>query len=116
MPFEGIIGRQRIESLDDIRRLTPEKHAVQVDMNIFAANPAFPAPPFPAREPADLRLAAGSVAVDAGQVIPNVNDDYNGKAPDLGAYEQGQDLPIYGPRPQGVDEETQWNAMQKTRK
>ena len=31
--------------------------------------------------------------------FPNVNDGFTGKAPDLGALEAGQPLPIYGPRP-----------------
>jgi len=108
MPFEGIVGRSRIESLADLRRLTPEKHAVQVDLNVFAQRPEFPNPQFPRREPADLRLAPGSAAVDAGVVIPNVNDRFQGKAPDLGAYELGDPLPVYGPRPEGMDEGTQW--------
>ncbi len=34
-------------------------------------------------------LAPDSAAVDAGVVIPGVNDDYSGKAPDLGAFELG---------------------------
>jgi hypothetical protein len=46
----------------------------------------------------DFRLRARSAAVDAGVVLPNVNDGYAGKAPDLGAYERGQPLPHYGPR------------------
>lgn len=52
-------------------------------------------------EPAvnDLRLAAGSEAVDAGAVLSNLNDGYQGRAPDLGAYELGSPLPHYGPRP-----------------
>jgi hypothetical protein len=47
----------------------------------------------------DFRLRPGSAAIDRGVVIPNVNDGYTGKAPDLGALETGQPLPIYGPRP-----------------
>ena len=51
-------------------------------------------------EAADLnfKLKAGSQAVDAGIKIPNVNDGFTGRAPDLGAYEVGQPLPVYGPR------------------
>jgi hypothetical protein len=37
-------------------------------------------------------------AVDAGMLLPTVNDGYAGKAPNLGAYEFGQPLPKYGPR------------------
>ena len=50
-------------------------------------------------EQVDLRLRRGANAIDAGMVLPNINDGYAGSAPDLGAYEYGQDLPHYGPRP-----------------
>jgi hypothetical protein len=46
----------------------------------------------------DFRLNPDSVAVDAGLVLPNVNDDFTGAAPDLGALEVNQPIPIYGPR------------------
>ena len=46
----------------------------------------------------NFRLKAGSKAVDAGIPIPNVNDGYNGGAPDLGALEVGRPEPQYGPR------------------
>jgi hypothetical protein len=46
----------------------------------------------------DLRLRASSPAVDAGVVLPNVNDDFSGRAPDLGAYERGAPTTHYGPR------------------
>jgi len=47
----------------------------------------------------DLRLKPGTEAIDAGQVLPGFNDGFAGRAPDLGAYELGSDLPHYGPRP-----------------
>jgi hypothetical protein len=47
----------------------------------------------------DLRLDSASRAVDAGVVLPNFNDGFSGKAPDLGCCELGQPLPHYGPRP-----------------
>ena len=50
-------------------------------------------------EKIDLRLAPASGAVDAGVVLPNFNDNFSGKAPDLGCCELGQPLPHYGPRP-----------------
>jgi hypothetical protein len=46
----------------------------------------------------DFRLKRGSKAVDAGVRLPNVNDGFAGKAPDLGAYELDQIAPVYGPR------------------
>ena len=39
-----------------------------------------------------------SKAVDAGVLIPTVNDDFTGRAPDLGALEVGKPEPKYGPR------------------
>jgi len=50
-------------------------------------------------EDLDFRLKPGSAAVDKGEAIPNVTDGFAGQAPDLGALEVGQPLPIYGPRP-----------------
>lgn len=48
----------------------------------------------------DLRLATGCAAIDAGEVLPNINDGFAGRLPDLGAYEFGRPLPQYGPRPE----------------
>jgi hypothetical protein len=58
----------------------------------------FPNPPVPERGVPDLRPKAGSRVVDAAVLIPNINNNYKGKAPDCGAYEVGQQLPHYGPR------------------
>jgi hypothetical protein len=49
-------------------------------------------------EDLDFRLKPDSVAVDAGCFLPNINDDFTGNAPDLGALEVGQAIPTYGPR------------------
>ena len=103
-PFEGKIGDQRFASMDELHRLTGAGHCVRVDMDVFSADVAFPDPAFPEREPQDLRIAPGSVAEDAALLLPNINDGFSGKAPDIGAYEIGQPLPHYGPRPRGVDE------------
>ncbi|HET8722221.1 MAG TPA: hypothetical protein VFM24_09355 [Nitrospira sp.] len=46
-------------------------------------------------------LHPASNAVDAGRRLPNINDDYTGEAPDLGALERGRDIPTYGARWQG---------------
>ncbi len=56
-----------------------------------------PAPvPIP---PQHMTLTAGCAAVNAGAILPNINDGFVGAAPDMGAYELGQPLPAYGPRP-----------------
>jgi hypothetical protein len=46
----------------------------------------------------NFRLKPGSKAVDAGVVIPTVNEDFAGRAPDLGAIEVGRAERKYGPR------------------
>ncbi len=51
--------------------------------------------PYSARR---LTLRPGSPAIDAGQVVPNLSDTFQGAAPDLGAYEFGLPPPHYGPR------------------
>ncbi|MCZ7648567.1 MAG: right-handed parallel beta-helix repeat-containing protein [Planctomycetota bacterium] len=48
----------------------------------------------------DLRLKEGAEALDAGTPLPGITDGFAGKAPDLGAYEFGAELPHYGPRPE----------------
>jgi hypothetical protein len=45
-----------------------------------------------------MTLMTGCAAIDAGAILPNINDGFAGGAPDLGAYELGQSLPTYGPR------------------
>jgi hypothetical protein len=80
-----------------------EAHGIEVDYDIFEnLKPDDPAPGrrYDVYHAMDLnfRLKAGSKAVDAGQVLPTLNDTFAGKAPDLGALEQGQPEPHYGPR------------------
>jgi hypothetical protein len=74
---------------------------------IFASGLVAPADFTVTMTPQDVTLAAASNAVDAGRVLPNVNDGWVGAAPDLGALERGCALPIYGVRPPGVDETSQ---------
>ena len=47
----------------------------------------------------DPRLAPASRAIDRGMHLPNFNDRFEGKAPDLGCCELGETLPWFGPRP-----------------
>jgi hypothetical protein len=69
------------------------------------ANGLIPPPRYKLRmAPTDATLASGSNAVDAGTVMANVNDGFTGSAPDLGALELGCPLPIFGVRPDGIDE------------
>jgi hypothetical protein len=104
-PFAGSLGPQRFASLEELRRGPNETHGVRIDMSVFD-RVAFPIPPVPERPAVDLRPRAGTAVVDAALRLPNINDDFRGAGPDIGAYEAGEPLPHYGPRPRGVDEET----------
>ena len=54
--------------------------------------------------PSTVELADGSAALDVGRLLANVNDGFDGSAPDLGAVEKGCAEPTYGPRPGGLDD------------
>jgi len=93
---------QTFASLRDYARATgQDTHSVLFDPSGFVrfAMPdnADMSVMYPAND-YDLRLQRGSAAVDKGRVVPNVTDGYAGSAPDIGAYELGQELPHYGPR------------------
>jgi hypothetical protein len=78
-----------------------DRHSVLVDYDVFKkVTPPDRDDPRILYKPAefDFELRPDSVAVDAGVVLPNVNDGFAGKAPDLGAYESGLPLPHYGVR------------------
>lgn len=113
IPFEGLIRDIRFRSIEEMRAQTQEKHAVLADMDVFAKDVAFPDPAIPEWEVPDLRIRSGSAVEDAGAVLENINDGYRGKAPDIGAYEAGQELPVYGPRRAGVDEGTPWKKARR---
>jgi hypothetical protein len=93
---------EEFATLADFQRATgQEAHGVVVDYDVFeSVRPPDPARPHAVHEPAgmDFRLRAGSAAIDAGCRLPGVNDDFAGRAPDLGALESGRPLPVYGPR------------------
>lgn len=96
------IKEQAVSTLEEFAELTGyEVHGVVLDYDIFRkvtpeAKQHAPLPDL------DLRLVDGSAAVDAGAEIPWFTDGFSGKAPDLGAYEVGQELPHYGPRLEGA--------------
>ncbi len=78
-----------------------DRHSVLVDYDVFEkVTPPDPQDPRKLYHTADFdfRLRPGSAAVDAGVRLPNINDDFTGQAPDLGAYELGRPEPHYGPR------------------
>jgi hypothetical protein len=79
-----------------------DRHSVMVDYDVFvrAQPPNLPdVQHLYQPDDYDLTLRKGAKAIDAGVVLPNIDDGYTGRAPDLGAYEYSQPVPHYGPRP-----------------
>jgi hypothetical protein len=91
----------RYPTVEDVRAKAPVwRHVVNVDpVTAFASEVAPPSDEKAAQSAQDLRLKPGTAAVDGGERIPGVNDSFDERAPDLGAYELNAPLPIYGPRP-----------------
>jgi putative CocE/NonD family hydrolase len=88
-PYKALIGSQLFSQV--------EKHGIS-DISFGST---FDNIPFPLdfkkqyRAPV-LGLKESSAAIDAGEVIANINEPYVGKAPDIGALESGAPLPVYG--------------------
>lgn len=100
--FTGKLQKQSFATLADYSAASGnDSHSVLVDYDIFTYVPQLTtSEPWLLYDPAkvDFQLRANSAAIDAGQRLPNINDGFTGKAPDLGAYEYGQPVPHYGPR------------------
>ena len=100
--YRNKLETRRYKTLSEYSRAThQDAHSVLLDYDVFV-NVKIPDKSDPQRlyDPADFdfSLKPASAAVDAGMLLPTINDNYSGKAPDLGAYELGQPLPHYGPR------------------
>ena len=100
--YSGELVRHAYKTLREYSRTAgQDRHSRLVDYGVFRSA-ALPDPNDPTRlyrpDEVDLELKPGSVAVDAGEKLPNINDNYTGRAPDLGAYEVGVPEPHYGPR------------------
>lgn len=95
-------------TLEEFRERTgQERHGILIDYSDFVnltepsnamdANAGVAFRMYP-KEGLDFSLKPGSRPVDAGVRLPNINDGFAGKAPDLGAIELGEKAPHYGPR------------------
>jgi hypothetical protein len=82
-----------------------DRHSVLVDYDVFRNVPKLDRNDVKTvqrvyrAEDYDFRLRPGSAAVDRGISLANVADRFRGAAPDLGAIEEGEETPHYGPRP-----------------
>jgi hypothetical protein len=101
-PFKMFLkwNGKRYATFEEMTAKAPiERHATRVDAaGLFASGAQPPGDERAVHEPVDLRLAAQSKALDAGQPLPGFDDGFAGRGPDLGAYEARQPLPHYGPR------------------
>jgi len=93
--------RRRFQTLKEYSEATgQDRHSVMLNYDVFQKV----APPGPdprtlyKTSDFDFQLRPGSPAVDAGVRLTGVNDDFTGRAPDLGALEVGRPVPHYGPR------------------
>jgi len=110
--YAGKLVTRNFKSLADYQQATKQdQHSVLVDYDIFV-NAKMPDKSDPQHlyDPEDFDFQLKGVlsgvegsetpnpAIDAGVLLPTINDDFTGGAPDLGAYEVGRPLPHYGPR------------------
>jgi len=110
--FAGKLVTRTFKALADYQKATgQDRHSVLVDYTIFAkAEPPDKNDPQRLYNPEDFYFQLQPVlggfeigqfanpALDAGVLLPTINDDFTGSAPDLGAYERGRPIPHYGPR------------------
>lgn len=94
--FEGKILKWTFRSLPGTEY---EANGIQTSVEMLSS-PVLIQDPAKLFEPPDLRPRPGSNIVDAAKSMPNVNDTSDRSGADIGAYESGQTLPVYGPRPQ----------------
>jgi hypothetical protein len=97
---------RRFATLDAYREATgQDRHSVLADYDVFVNVPRLDRSDLKnvqrvyRAEDFDFRLKPGSAAVDRGVALPTVSDRFRGQSPDLGAIEEGDAPPHYGPRP-----------------
>ena len=103
-PAPGAAGPRGFATLAEYAKATgQDQHSLMLDYDVFVNVPKLDRDPKTVQRlydfrNLDFRLKPGAAAIDRGVVLPNISDGFAGKAPDLGALEVGQPLPIYGPR------------------
>jgi hypothetical protein len=97
---------RRFKTLAEYSQATgQDRHSVLVDYDAFVNVPRLDAQDVRTvqkvykAEDFDFRLTPDGAAVDRGVALPNVNEGFAGRAPDLGALEAGRPAPHFGPRP-----------------
>jgi len=86
-------------NLADLQSNSPfEANGKILDNNTFATPLVLPVDYMTFWSDTDISLNQNSLAIDAAQPLSNINEGYSGSAPDLGAIEFGESLPVYGVR------------------
>jgi hypothetical protein len=91
-------GDAYFEAFRHLGRKGIEVHGKLLGPPFFRDNPAIPAESSRRMAAVGLDLHPESGAIDGGVRLPNVNHEFRGAAPDLGARETGGPLPAFGPR------------------
>jgi len=98
------VEQRKFPTLDAYTQATKQdQHSVLVDYDVFMKVARLDAKDLASvqrlykAEDIDVWLKPGSAAVDRGVELPNITDAFAGRAPDLGALEVGQQMPVYGP-------------------
>ena len=99
--YDDLVSREYADLAEYSEATGNDTHSILIDYDDFVNVPALDlSNPWTLHDPADVdfRLRPTSAAIDAGVALPGVNDNALGDGPDLGAYETGAPLPVYGPR------------------
>jgi hypothetical protein len=99
--YDALVRRQFADLESYSEATGNDTHSVLIDYSDFVNVPPLNREnPWTLHDPADVdfTLRRGSAAIDAGVVLPGVNDVAICNAPDLGAHEYGAAIPVYGPR------------------
>ncbi len=91
VPYFAMIGSRPFSDV--------EPHGIErLELDEIFDNVQFPNPPVPERSAQILMPVKGAVVLDKAFRINNINDDFKGTGPDIGAYELDAEIPHYGPR------------------
>ncbi len=100
-PDGTFVFEQSYANLADVKARSPfERNGRILSLPVFTGTPSPGADYTNFAAPADVTLRPASNAVNAGLVLPNINDGYLGGVPDLGGWESGRPTPTYGVRNQ----------------
>jgi uncharacterized repeat protein (TIGR01451 family) len=105
----------RYQRLPDLQAIGVETNGMVASLShlVNAALPSAATEPV-APDSRNLALVPGAPEIDAGQVLPNVNDPFvsDGK-PDIGAFETGMPVPQFGPSAAASPLQPDWRTSRK---